>query len=110
MHRTAGASDILRASALTLPVLVALHRALRLPVVALIVRLSLPSSATAAVVPTIWPGKAQFRYHLLEQMNSYHLSDCLAPGGAEGGAPVHRAKTCYKCQQEGHVRIYPSSS
>ncbi|KZV68133.1 hypothetical protein PENSPDRAFT_582816 [Peniophora sp. CONT] len=33
--------------------------------------------------------------------------DCLAaPGAAEGGAPVHRAKTCYKCQQEGHVRIY----
>jgi len=33
--------------------------------------------------------------------------DCLAAPGTEGvAAASNKSKTCYKCQQEGHVRLH----
>jgi len=69
----------------------------------------LQSSVTVVVVPIIWPGT------LLSRGTSPLLilicRDCLAaPGNMMDTTPtgpaagnLNKNKTCYKCQQEGHV-------
>lgn len=74
-----------------------------------------PSSVTVAVVQTIWRGiTTQFDSSPHSDVES---RDCLAAPGnmidatsnISAGSILNKNKTCYKCQQEGHVRFYIST-
>ena len=80
-----------------------------LQVVPSILQPCLPSSATGVVGPTTWPGTPRSRRHCLSSIGFFR--DCLAsPGNMMDAIPtgpaagnLNKNKTCYKCQQEGHV-------
>ena len=69
----------------------------------------LPLSATVVVVPTTWPGTPRSRRHCLSSIkisrdclaSSGNMMDAIPTGPAAGN--LNKNKTCYKCQQEGHV-------
>lgn len=72
----------------------------------------LPSSATVAEDPITWPGSLlSFVDGLRKEFSLYLCRDCLAaPGTFMNDVPtgpaagnLNKSKTCYKCQQEGHV-------
>jgi hypothetical protein len=67
-----------------------------------------PSSVIAVAAPTIWLGMTQYCKHGVRGIDDVTSRDCLAAPGSTVDSAVapnpNKNKTCYKCQQEGHVR------
>jgi len=112
--RTAAALATLLATAPTPLVAVDLLRAPHPLAVLLTHRLFLLWNAIAVEVPTIWQGAFPKGLLLWPDLDELYR-DCLAAPGTlavhdsiptgPSAANINKNKTCYKCQQEGHVSL-----